>query len=115
MNSFEQFGYRESWSATEKKVARKAFDQALDRNLAAIIAEARRTMAKVREPSDLWKLEAYLTESRTKIDRVYRFRYSDLLNVFSILMRDGWLHEEDLVGLQPDKIAAIKRGSEVFR
>lgn len=30
------------WTATEKKVARKAFDQALERHLAAITAEARR-------------------------------------------------------------------------
>jgi hypothetical protein len=33
-----------------------------------------------------------------------------LLQVFSILMRDGWLKDADLVGLQPDKIAEIRRG-----
>jgi hypothetical protein len=115
MNSFETFGDRESWSSAEKKVARRAFDQALDRNLAAIMAEAKRTMEIVREPADLWKLEAYLTESRKTVDRVFRFRYSDLLTVFSILMRDGWLTERDLVGLQPEKIATIKRSAEVFR
>jgi hypothetical protein len=30
-------------------------------------------------------------------------------------MRDGWLKEADLVGLQPDKIAKVKNGAEVFR
>ena len=99
MNSFEQFEPRMSWSVAEKKAARRAFDQALERNLAAIMAETKRTMALVREPSDLWKVEAYLTESRKAVDRVYRFRYSHLLTMFSILMRDGWLTEEDLVGL----------------
>lgn len=115
MNSFEQFRDRETWSAAEKKVARKAFDQALERNLAAIMAEAKRTMAVVSEPADLWRLEAYLTESRKTVDRVFQFRYSHLLTVFSILLRDGWLTEEDLIGLSPDKIATIKRGAEVFR
>jgi hypothetical protein len=115
MDSIEQFRDDVRWTVPEKKAARKAFHQALERNLAAIMAEAKRMMAKVSEPSDLWEVEAYLTERRKAVDQVYQFRYSDLLTVFSILMRDGWLKEEDLFGLQPDKIANIKRGAEVFR
>ena len=72
-------------------------------------------MANVVDPSDLWELETYLTESRKTIDRIYQYRYSDLLRVFSILMRDGWLKEADLVGLQPDKIAEVKDSAEAFR
>ena len=72
-------------------------------------------MADVADPSDLWQVEAYLTESRKTVDRLYQFRYSDLLRVFSILMRDEWLKEADLVGLQPEKIADIKSSAEVFR
>ena len=109
-----QFRNDVQWTRAEKETARKAFDQALGRNLAAIMAQAKRRMAKAQEPSDLWELEAYLTESRRSVDRVYQFRYSRLLTVFSILMRDGWLKEEDLVGLQADKIANIKRGAVAF-
>jgi hypothetical protein len=72
-------------------------------------------MANVMDPSDLWELERYLTESRKTIDRVYQYRYSDLLRVFSILMRDGWLKEADLVGLQPDKIAEVKHSAGALR
>lgn len=72
-------------------------------------------MANVNEPSQLWELEAYLTESRKTVDRIYQFRYSDLRRVFSVLMRDEWLREADLAGLQPEKIADIKRGAEIFR
>ena len=72
-------------------------------------------MANVVDPSDLWELETYLTESRKTIDRIYQYRYSDLLRVFSILMRDGWLKEADLVGLQPDKIAEVKDSAEALR
>jgi hypothetical protein len=115
MDPIEQFKNDVRWTAAEKKAARKAFDQALERNLAAIMAEAKRAMAKASEPADLWEVEAYLTESRENVDRRYQFRYSHLLTVFSILMRDGWLTEHDLVGLQADKIANIKRGAEVFR
>lgn len=115
MASFDQFKDEMRWTATEKKVARRAFDQALDRHLSAITTEAKRMMANVADPSDLWQVEAYLTESRKNVDRLYQFRYSDLLRVFSILMRDQWLKEADLVGLEPEKIADIKRSAEVFR
>src|SRR5437899_12720799 len=115
MDSIEQFGDNVRWTAAEKKVARRAFDQALERHLSAITAEAKHLMGNVANPSDLWGVEAYLTESRKTVDRIYQFRYSDLLRVFSILMRDDWLKEADLVGLQPQKIADIKRSAEPLR
>jgi Photoprotection regulator fluorescence recovery protein len=115
MASIEQFRDEVRWTAAEKKVARKAFDQALERHLSAITAEAKRMMANVADPTDLWQLEAYLSESRKTVDRIYQFRYSDLLQVFSVLMRDDWLKEADLVGLQPEKIADIKRSAEGLR
>lgn len=115
MESPEQFIKYVPWTPAEKKAARRAFDEALGRHLSAIIAEAKRRMANVVDPSDLWELETYLTESRKTIDRIYQYRYSDLLRVFSILTRDGWLKEADLVGLHPDKIAEVKDGAEAFR
>jgi hypothetical protein len=115
MESPEQFIKHVPWTPAEKKAARRAFDEALGRHLSAIMAEAKRRMANVVDPSDLWELEAYLTESRKTIDRIYQYHYSDLLRVFAILMRDGWLEEADLVGLQPDKIAEVKDSAEVFR
>lgn len=115
MESPEQFIRYVHWTPAEKKAARRAFDEALGRHLSAIIAEAKRKMTNVVDPSDLWELETYLTESRKTVDRIYQYRYSDLLQVFSILMRDGWLTEADLVGLQPDKIAEIKSAAEVLR
>jgi hypothetical protein len=57
-------------------------------------------------------VEAYLTESRKAVDRIYQLRYSDLLRVFSFLLRYDWLEEADLIGLQPKKIADIKRSAE---
>jgi hypothetical protein len=57
-------------------------------------------------------VEAYLTESRKAVDRIYQLRYSDLLRVFSFLLRYDWLEEAGLIGLQPEKIADIKRSAE---
>src|SRR6266446_6425621 len=115
MDSLEQFRNNVRWTAAEKKVARKAFENALERHLSAITAEAKRMMVNVADPSDLWQVEAYLTESRKTVDRMYQFRYSVLLRVFSNLMQDKWLKEADLVGLQPEKIADIIRGAESLR
>ena len=115
MQSPEEFIRYVHWTPAEKKAARRAFDEALGRHLSAIIAEAKRRMTNVVDPSDLWELEAFLTESRKTVDRIYQYRYSDLLRVFSILMRDGWLKDADLVGLQPDKIAEIKGAAEALR
>jgi hypothetical protein len=115
IESFEQFTDNVRWTAAEKKVARRAFDLALGRHLTAIMAEAKRRMANVVDPTDLWELEAYLTDSRKRVDRIYQFRYSDLLQVFAVLMHDDWLKEADLVGLQPEKIADIKRTAAAFR
>ena len=115
MESPEEFIRYVHWTPAEKKAARRAFDEALGRHLSAIIAEAKRRMTNVVDPSGLWELEAYLTESRKTVDRIYQYRYSDLLRVFSILMRDGWLKDADLVGLQPDKIAEIKGAAEALR
>ena len=115
MESPEEFIRYVHWTPAEKKAARRAFDEALGRHLSAIIAEAKRRMTNVVDPAGLWELEAYLTESRKTVDRIYQYRYSDLLRVFSILMRDGWLKDADLVGLQPDKIAEIKGAAEALR
>lgn len=42
MASFDQFKDEVRWTATEKKVARRAFGKALDRHLSAISTEAKR-------------------------------------------------------------------------
>lgn len=112
MDSIEQVGENERWTTAEKKVARRAFDQALERHLSAIIAEAKRMMANVANPSDLWRVEAYLTESRQTVDRIYQFRHSDLLRVFSPLMRDEWLSEADLVGCNPRRLPTLNEAQK---
>jgi len=60
------------------------------------------------QPSDLWDLESYLTQSRKEIDRKYDYRYSALTLVFGKLIREGRFSEEELHDLAEDKIASIR-------
>lgn len=92
------------WSQTEKNIARRAFQEALQKEFQAAIHEVKRMAAQIEEPQDLWKLEAHLTELRKEIDRKYDYRYSVLPMVFGALIREGHLREEDLHGLGGDKL-----------
>src|SRR5690348_12913761 len=96
------------WSPAEKAAARRAFDRALSRELEAVVREAKNRAARIAEASELWELERWLAEHRRGIDRIFDFRYSVLPVVFATLLRKGRLVEEDLYGLAPDKLDAIR-------
>jgi hypothetical protein len=108
-----RFDYELKWTGTEKKTARRAFDKAFERQCAAITTEVRHLLERVAAPTDIWRVEEYLSENRRSVDRTYRYSYSSLVMTFSILMRDGWLTEADLVGLHQDKIVRIKIGASL--
>jgi len=99
------------WSPAEKAAARKAFDLALGRELQEVTREAQQRAARIEEPSELWELERFLTKHRQEIDRKYDYRYSVLPLVFTILLREGRLSEEDLKGLGNDKLSHIRLGA----
>jgi hypothetical protein len=113
METSRQFDYELAWTATEKKAARQAFNKAFERHCAAVTAEVRRMLEDATAPADIWRIQEYLAEQRKIVDRIYHYSYSGLILVFWILMRDGWLKEADLVGLQQDKIARIKLGARL--
>jgi len=102
------------WSRSEKAIAHKAFDAALDRELREVIREAKRKAGQIKEPADLWDLEHYLTQRRKEIDRKYDYRYSQLDLVFGRLLREKWIDEEDLRGLGEDKLRAIRSYAKFF-
>ncbi len=108
MESIAQYKRDETWAPAEKKLARIAFDKAFERQCTAITQEARRILDSTTAPSDIFRVQEYLTEQRRIVDRIYDYRYSRLLGVFGRLLSDGWLREGDLNGLQPEKIARIK-------
>jgi hypothetical protein len=96
------------WSPAEKKVARRAFDLALDRELETVIREAKERAERIGNASDLWEMEGWLAVQRQRIDRTFDFRYSVLTRVFATLLCDGTLSEDNLRGIAQEKLEIIR-------
>lgn len=96
------------WSGSEKKIARRIFDAALNRECAAIMGEMKRRAAAAQNPEDIWALHDYLSAQRKEIDHKYDYRYSQLILVFARLLREEWIALHDLEGLREDKRQAIQ-------
>lgn len=95
------------WSEAEKKVARRAFDSALKRECAAVVQNLKGLSIKAENPEDIWTIHDYLTEQRKTIYGKYDYRYSQLISVFGRVLREGWIDEKDLEGLDEEKRQAI--------
>lgn len=95
------------WSKAEKKVAKEAFDKAYQRESKKIINEIKNY--KLEQPEDIWSLSEMLTEREKEIDNIYDYRYSQLIIVFGILIKRGFLSIEELDGLSDDKLEQIKK------
>ncbi|WP_146204273.1 hypothetical protein [Massilia glaciei] len=96
------------WSTTEKKVAKRAFDEALVRECAALIERAKVLAEKAEQPDDIWALNDYLTEQRDLIYQKYDDHYSQLIFVFAQLLYQKWIGEQDIEGLSEEKLQAIR-------
>ncbi len=101
------------WSQTEKAIARKAFDQALEREFEAIIRKTKQMAISIESPSQLWELEDYLSKSRQALDEKFDYRYSVLPLVFAKLIRQRRLRWEDLHGLGEDKLRYVRTYAEL--
>jgi hypothetical protein len=96
------------WSASEKKTARSAYEQARESVLAELVTEFKARAAAVATPSDMWALEDYLRQRRQELDEIFDYRYSQLPLVFARLIREGHLDEARLVGLSEEKLEIIR-------
>ncbi len=97
------------WSDSEKRIARRAFESALQRELSDIMAEFKRLASAAKEPDDMWSVEQFLATARREVDSKYDYRYSQLQYVFGRLLREGRVAESDLQGLSEDKLSTIRR------
>jgi hypothetical protein len=102
------------WSQSEKRIARRVFEQALNRELTALIQEAKERINRVFTPEELWEVEHWLTERRKEIDMTYDYRYSVLPVVFAKLLHRRVVSNSDLDGLGPEKIDLIRRGFKIY-
>jgi len=95
------------WSATDKKVARRAFEVAYQKECAAVLDKLKEIAAAASNPDDLWEIRDFLTDVLKEINDKYDYRYSVLIFVFARLVREGWLSVADLDGLGEDKMTSI--------
>ena len=104
--------HESKWTPAEKRIARWAYEQALERRFECLINETKRRASLISEPKDLWDLERWLTDERKEIDHIFDYRYSALPRVFAILIGKELLSASDLDGLEPDKITQILQAIE---
>jgi hypothetical protein len=98
-----------TWSPSEKKIARRAFDAALDAALTKLLAEFKARAARATSASEMWDVEDYLREQRKHIDVTFDYRYSRLPLVFAAAIGDGYMEEASLAGLADEKLEDIRR------
>ena len=95
------------WSKAEKIIAKDAFNNAYQRECNNIIKEIKEY--KLKKPEDIWSLSKMLKEREKEINNIYDYRYSQLIFVFGILIKRGFLSIDELDGLSDDKIEQIKK------
>jgi seryl-tRNA(Sec) selenium transferase len=103
------------WSNSERKIARRAFEHALNQELQEVLQQAKQMAAQIKDPAGLWELEQYLTERRKEIDRRYQFRESKRSSVFGTLLHEGRLTEEQLRGIGEDKLKKVRSHADFLR
>jgi len=101
--------YEMKWTNEEKKIARKAFDNAYNREMKEIKSLLLEKLSSIKTDSDLWEIEEFLDARRKVVDAKYDYRYSQLIVVFSRLLSEGYLIEEDIAELNEDKRELIKK------
>ena len=95
------------WSQAEEKIAREVFDKAYEREISALIKQVQQQSNQITELEHLWNLHDFLSARRHEIDGKYDYRDSSLVFVFALLLKEGWLHVDELAGLTSDKRAKI--------
>ena len=97
------------WTHSEKKLARRVFESALQGELAEVMSEFKARAANAQEPDDMWAVQEWLFRERREIDSKSDYRYSQLGFVFGRLLREGRIREDDLAGLSQEKLEVIRR------
>lgn len=101
-----------SWSPKEKKGARAIFETALQREMDEIEKILKDKIDNIEESRNIWEIEQFLTTRRKFIEAKYDFRYSKLIIVFGTLLKEGYLHEDELAEFNDEKKKMIKAFAE---
>ncbi len=95
------------WTDPEKEIARMAFDKAHEREVEALLKHVREEASTIVDLGNLWQLHDFLSAKRYEIEGKYDYQYPALLFVFAGLVKEGWIHLNELEGLNKDKLSKV--------
>jgi hypothetical protein len=98
-----------TWSPTQKKAAKAAFDLAIERELKSIRDQVATLLKNMPDDHSIWTVEDYLSEKRREFVQKYDYRYSVLMWVFPRLIAEGWLKIEELAGIGEEKVEVFRK------
>ena len=99
----------ESWTSSEKRLAREVFEAAAIAEEAELLAGFKSRAASVDSMEEAGALAQELLSSRRDFHYKYDYRYSQLLMVFARLVREGRVRRQMLDSLSADKLAVIDK------
>lgn len=97
----------QQWSEKERQLAKQALQTAYQRETSALIANIRDRASSLTELEDLWYLHDLLSTKRHEIDGKYEYNQSTVVFDFARLVKEGWIHLEELQGLKPETLSKI--------
>jgi Photoprotection regulator fluorescence recovery protein len=103
---------KNKFSEMEEAVAQQALKKAYERETSALINHVRDRANSISELEDLWYLHDLLSTKRYEIDGKYIYNFPTIVFDFAGLVKEKWLHLDDLQGLKPEmlsKISALAR------
>lgn len=103
---------KNQFSEMEEAVAQQALRKAYERETSALINHVRDRANSINELEDLWYLHDLLSTKRYEIDGKYVYNFSTIVFDCAGLIKEKWLHLDDLQGLKPEilsKISALVR------
>jgi len=95
------------WTNVEKKIARRVFDAAVEREFSHLISEFKSKAASTTDTETLWDIRDWLNKRQSEIDGEFDYRYSQLIFVFANLIRTRKINIDDLAGISEQKLAEI--------
>jgi len=98
---------KDTWTVTEREIAQEMFNRAYKREIEALLKDVREKASSIANLDELWQLHDHLSARRHEIEGKYEYDYTSLLFVFAELIRDGWLHLDELKQLDTGKLAKI--------
>ena len=98
----------QNWSKKEKAIAKRAFENAYEKECKDLIKQIQKRASEAKEPLDIWRLHDFLRKRIKEIENKYDYRYSVLILVFARLMQEGWLTVDEIEDLSKDKISKIR-------